>query len=59
MELLRIGTFYQYEIDGFLNSGMDLFFLIQNLQLLIFSRDGLKCVANLDCVLLYFLMLYH
>ena len=56
MELLSIGTFYQYDIDGFLNSGMDLFFLIQNLQLLIFGRDGLKCVANLDCVLLYFLM---
>ena len=42
MDLLHINIFYQYLVDGLLNLITHLFFLIQNLQLLIFFMDDLE-----------------
>ena len=56
MDLYRINKFYEYLVDDLLNQIMNLFSLILSLQLLILSMDDQEFVANLDYVLLFFLL---
>ena len=46
MDYLHTKRFYQYPDAGLLHDGMRFFFLIQNLQLLVFCMDGQKLVAT-------------
>ena len=59
MDLAHINTFYQYFVEGLLNLIRHLFFLIQNLQLLIFYMDDIKYMVTLDYFLLFYFHLPH
>ena len=54
MGLLHIDIFYKYLVEYLLNLKMHLFFLIQNLLLLIFCMDDLEYMVTLSYVLFYF-----
>ena len=59
MDLLLINVFYQYLVDFLLNLIMHLFFLIQNLILLLFCMGDLEYMPTLDYVLFYFHLYNH
>ena len=54
MDLLHIDIFYQYLVGYLSNLIVHLFFLIQNLLLLIFCMDDLEYMVTVSYVLFYF-----
>ena len=51
--------FYQHQVADLLDSKINLYFQIQSLKLLIFYMVNQRFVANLDYVILCFLLQHH